>query len=197
MAEFDVGDTVGAPTAAPVAGHLLVASPVLPVPFWHAVILLLEHDDTGTLGVVLNQPTDVDVSGVLPSWSEHVSGASVLYQGGPVALDSALAVAAAKGAPPRGFRSVSGPVGVVDLDAAAADVAPHLDALRVFAGYAGWSPGQLDAELSEGAWAVIESPSLSDDIFVADADSLWSAVLRRAGGTLAWWPQCPADPSLN
>ena len=76
-------------------------------------------------------------------------------------------------------------------------VEPHLSALRIFAGYAGWSPGQLDDELARGSWAVVPADDPVLDAFRSDTERMWAAVLTRAGGTLAWWPRCPADPEMN
>ena len=189
-------DYVGEPAIAPRAGSLLVAAPLLPDPFRRAVILLLEHDESGTLGVVLNQRTQVDAGTVLPAWRDYLTGGPELFQGGPVSLDTALGLGAADDEP-AGFRRVAGALGVIDLDTPPAELAPHLVAVRIYAGYAGWSPGQLDGELEEGAWAVIEPTDPVADAFLADPDELWSLTLRRAGGTLSWWVHCPDDPSVN
>ena len=76
------------------AGSLLVATPALVDPnFAHTVVLLLDHDEDGALGVVLNRPSPVSVEEVLPGWDAVLAGPGVLFQGGPVATDSALAVA--------------------------------------------------------------------------------------------------------
>ena len=200
--------TIGRPADIPEAGLLLVSAPTLDDPFHQSVILLLEHDESGTLGVVLNQPTTLDVASVLPTWRDHLTGTPHLFQGGPVALDSALGLAAlGSTAPeadqgrepeePEGFRRVFGPVGIIDLDVPADTLVPHLRALRIYAGYAGWAPGQLEDELDRGSWAVIAPHDPVGDAFLADPDQMWSAVLRRAGGTLAWWPRHPGDPSSN
>jgi len=189
---------IGRPADVPAAGLLLVAAPTLEEPFEQAVILLLEHDESGTLGIVLNQPTSLDVGTVLPDWRDHLTGQPILFQGGPVALDSALGLAAAaEPAEPEGFRRVSGPLGLIDLDTPVDEIAPHLQALRIYAGYAGWAPGQLQDEIDRGSWAVVAAGDPVSDAFLADPDSLWGAVLRRAGGTLAWWPSCPSDPAVN
>ena len=194
--------TIGRPAAAPEAGLLLVAAPTLEEPFHQAVILLLEHDESGTLGIVLNQPTALDVATVLPTWCDHLTGTPHLFQGGPVALDSALGLAALEspgGEPddPEGFRRVVGALGIIDLDTPAEALLPHLQALRIYAGYAGWAPGQLEDELERGSWAVAAPGDLVVDAFHVPASDLWGAVLRRAGGTLAWWPRCPSDPAVN
>ncbi len=202
--------TIGRPADPPAAGLLLVAAPDLEDPFHHAVILLLEHDESGTLGVVLNQPTTLDVGSVLPGWRDHLTGTPHLFQGGPVALDSALGIAVlsdhvppTSDAPepdapePEGFRRVTGALGLIDLDIPVDSLAPRLQALRIYAGYAGWAPGQLDDEMERGSWAVVAPGDPVLDAFPADPARLWASVLRRAGGTLAWWPSCPVDPSVN
>lgn len=178
-------------------GQLLVAAPSLQnSPFERTVVLLLSHDEDGALGVVVNRPTDVAVDDVLPDWTAIVSSPGCVFQGGPVSLDSALGlVSFHTGEEPIGVRRVSGPVGVVDLDAPPEVVGPAIMAMRVFAGYAGWASGQLEDEISEGSWYVVDAePS---DAFVPDADDLWGVVLRRQVGPLALLASFPADPTMN
>ena len=184
------------------AGSLLVATPALGDPhFDRTVVLVLDHDEDGALGVVINRPTPVPVDEVLPDWSAHVTGDAVLYAGGPVGTDSALAVAgltasaAEADADPPGFRRVTGPLGLVDLDTPPEILVDGLAGLRVFAGYAGWGPGQLESEVAADAWFVVASRA--DDPFAVDAERLWRDVLRRQGGELAWVSTAPADPSMN
>lgn len=185
------------------AGRLLVATPQLADPnFRRTVVLIVEHEDEGgTLGVVLNRPTEVPVERVLPPWSRLVTGPSVVFQGGPVALDSALALAHVPGTDePLGWRALNGApavarLGLVDLDAPPELLAPEVTRLRVFAGYAGWAAGQLAGEIDEGAWYVL--PAESGDVFMDDPVRLWPAVLRRQGGELAFVSTFPDDPSLN
>jgi putative transcriptional regulator len=186
-----------------VVGSLLVATPLLDDPnFRRSVVLVVEHDhEDGTLGVVLNRPTEVPVDRVLPPWGELVTGPSVVFQGGPVALDSALALASVPGEDePLGWRALDGGsdvsrVGLVDLDAPPGLIAPEVVQFRVFAGYAGWTAGQLRSEIEEGAWYVL--PGESRDVFMEDPEHLWQAVLRRQGGDLAFVATFPDDPSLN
>lgn len=184
-------------------GQLLVATPALTDPnFRRTVILLVEHEATeGTLGVVLNRVSEVTVENVLPSWAELASEPSMVFHGGPVALDSALCLAALSGEEePLGWRSLEGSpaverLGLVDLDAPPEVLAAELDALRVFAGYAGWGEGQLESEIREGAWYVV-APEPGDP-FVVEPEQLWRNVLRRQGGDLALVSTFPEDPSLN
>ena len=74
-------------------------------------------------------------------------------------------------------------------------IAAEITSLRVFAGYAGWGSGQLQAEIDEGAWYVL--PGEPADPFMADPARLWQAVLRRQGGELALVATYPDDPRLN
>ena len=183
----------------PAAGRLLVAGPTLLDPnFVRTVVLLLDHDEEGTLGVVLNRPTTVPVASVLPGWADTVDDPPVLFDGGPVSADSALAVACVPESAeedPVGFRRLFGPTGMVDLDTPLEVLAPAMTRMRVFAGYAGWGGGQLDAEIEEGSWHVVEAETA--DIFATAPEDLWRQVLRRQRGPLAWLATMPADPRRN
>ncbi len=185
-------------TEPPAAGRLLVATPELQDPsFRGAVVLVLDHDEDGSLGVILNRPTAIVVSSVLPAWTSAVSPPEVLFEGGPVSRDSALAVARVPyDAPePVGFRRIVGDLGIVDLDTPIDVVSDALTGMRVFAGYAGWGAGQLDTELEEQAWYVVES--VAEDVFVPDVSRLRQDVLRRQPGELAWVSTRPEDPNHN
>ena len=185
------------------AGRLLVATPVLSDPnFRRTVVLVVEHEEEqGTLGVVLNRPTQVPVDQVLEPWMDLATSPSVVFSGGPVATNSALALALVPGTDePVGWHPLDGApamarLGLVDLDAPPGLLAPAVASLRVYAGYAGWSAGQLEAEISEGAWYVL--PAEQGDAFCAEPERLWPAVLRRQGGELAYVATYPDDPSLN
>ncbi|MDX2849739.1 YqgE/AlgH family protein [Actinacidiphila glaucinigra] len=184
-------------------GRLLVATPALADPnFDRAVVLLLDHDEEGSLGVVLNRPTPVGVGDVLEPWAGLAGSPQVVFQGGPVSLDSALGLAVVPGEPrdgedaePLGWRRVFGAIGLVDLEAPPELLAAEMGSLRIFAGYAGWGPGQLEDELVEGAWYVVESEP--GDVFSPDPDRLWRSVLRRQRSELAMVATYPDDPSLN
>lgn len=185
------------------AGHLLVATPAMGDPnFRRSVILLLNHDEDGALGVVLNRPSPVPVEDILPDWSDTVEAPQVLFHGGPVSIDSALAVATLPSTDagpgehePVGWRRLFGGTGIVDLDAPSELVSSAVSGLRIFAGYAGWGPAQLETEIEEGSWHVV--PSLPSDLFTADPGRLWMQVLRRQPGEIAWLSTCPADPTVN
>ena len=183
------------------AGQLLVATPALVDPnFDHTVVLLLDYDENGALGVVLNRPSLVPVGEILSEWSEVVREPGVLFQGGPVGTDSALAVAAlppgeGESLEPVGWRRMFDSTGIVDLDAPAELISPAVSGMRIFAGYAGWATEQLESEIEEGSWYVV--PSAAADLFGADPEGLWMRVLRRQPGELAWVSTRPTDPTLN
>ncbi len=188
---------------ASLAGRLLAATPLLGDPnFRRTVVLIVEDDpEEGTLGVVLNRPTEVPVGQVLEPWTELVTGPSVVFRGGPVSPNSALALALARGEEePVGWRSLDGSplmskVGLVDLDAPPELLAGGITSFRVFAGYAGWGAGQLRAEIDEGAWYVLSGEPA--DAFFAEPERLWPSVLRRQGGELAFVATYPDDPVMN
>lgn len=188
---------------ATLTGRLLVATPMLGDPnFRRTVVLIVEDEpEQGTLGVVLNRPTEVPVARVLEPWEDLATGPPVVFKGGPVAVESALALARAVGdEEPLGWHAINGTplmsrIGLVDLDAPPELVAAEVDSLRVFAGYAGWGSGQLQAEIEEGAWYVVTAEP--GDPFAAEPERLWSAVLRRQGGDVALVATFPDDPSQN
>jgi putative transcriptional regulator len=180
------------------SGRLLIASPTLEDEnFRRTVILVLDHGDDGALGLVVNRPMEVDVSSVLPAWQPYTTAPGRLFQGGPVQLDSALGLVALPGnaGEPVGIRLLIGSIGLVDLDAPPEVIASGLAGLRIFAGYAGWAPGQLEGEIEEGAWYVVDSEPR--DAFSDEPARLWREVLRRQRGRLAMVSTYPDDPTQN
>lgn len=188
----------GSVTADRTTGRLLVSTPQLDDGVFHrSVILVLQHDDNGAQGVVLNKPLGADVDSVLPGWGEHIASPQTLFQGGPVQLDSALGLATfgLGTEPPHGSKRLFDSVAIVDLDTSPLLVMPEVSGLRIFAGYAGWSSGQLEGELARGSWMVVDS--LPTDLITDDPDHLWEKVLRRQRGELAFVALFPSDPELN
>jgi putative transcriptional regulator len=179
-------------------GRLLVASPTLQDPnFRRTVVLLLDHGDDGALGIVVNRPLDVEVAAVLPAWQPYTTTPGRLFQGGPVQLDTALGLVAVPGdgEEPDGVRRIIGSLGLVDLDTPPETLAGGVAGLRIFAGYAGWSPGQVEEEIGEGAWYVVDAEPR--DPFTDSPEILWRHVLRRQRGDLALVSTYPDDPRMN
>ena len=188
----------GSVTADRTTGRLLVSTPQLDDGVFHrSVILMLQHDNNGAQGVVLNKPLGADVDSVLPGWGEHIAAPQTLFQGGPVQLDSALGLVTLAGGDdlPPGSQRLFGSVAIVDLDTPPLLVMPEVGGIRIFAGYAGWSTGQLEGELRRGSWMVVDS--LPADLLTDDPDHLWECVLRRQSSELAFVAYYPADPELN
>ncbi|HUY22158.1 MAG TPA: YqgE/AlgH family protein [Acidimicrobiales bacterium] len=186
--------------AADLTGRLLVASTRLgDSNFEGTVTLLLDHGPEGALGVVLNQPTPVPVGEILAPWQEEAERVppGVVFRGGPVSPDAVigLARAAAPVEDALGWRSVMASVGTVDLAVGPEAQPVVLAGARLFSGYAGWAPDQLESELGERAWFVLEA--LESDVFCTDADRLWHDVLRRQGGELSLLAAYPKHPTLN
>lgn len=179
-------------------GHLLVATAELGDPnFSRTVVLMVDVDADGAVGVVLNRPTDVRVADVLGPWRDGVTDPPVLFEGGPVETEAALAVGLLRDAAdvPVGFQAFHGRLGLLDLDTPRALVEGSLSGLRIFAGYAGWGADQLAGEVAGGSWHVV--PARREDVFATSAETLWSDVLRRQPGELAWQSTRPLDPRDN
>lgn len=176
-------------------GRLLVALPLLEDPnFDRAVVFVLDHDEDGALGVVLNRASDVALEEALAEWSRLAARPAVMFGGGPVEPTAVVALG----------RDVPGlvasdadelPQAVRLVDVSEGPPGDHLEEVRVFAGYAGWAPGQLEAEVEQGAWTSV--PARPEDVFTDDPAGLWSRVLRRQPGRLRLLAAFPADPSAN
>ncbi len=193
-----VGVQNGTVTADRTTGRLLVSTPLLDDGVFHrSVILMLQHDDNGAQGVVLNKPLGAEVDAVLPGWGEHIAAPQTLFQGGPVQVDSALGLVTLPGDEelPPGSQRLFGSVAIIDLDTPPLLVMPEVGGLRIFAGYAGWSGGQIEGELRRGSWFVVDS--VPGDLLTADPEHLWEQVLRRQRGELAFVALYPPDPELN
>lgn len=207
----------------PAKGRFLVAAPALEDPNFHrTVVFLLAADMDGALGVVLNRPSDTSVDDVVPHWGLHVSIPDVLFVGGPVQPNAAICVGQAvadsdsKGRPPvleptadlvgedddelgdiagTGYSPLVGALGTVDLNRGPEDIDVSFSGMRVFTGYSGWGPGQLEEEIEAGAWFVIEGEEA--DVLSPEPDRLWERILRRQGGWMAVLARHPVDSSLN
>ena len=166
-------------------GRLLVATPALGDPnFERTVVLLLEHNEEGAAGVVLNRPTDMELVGHLPDWEDRAALPGVVFVGGPVQPTGVICLALSGDA-----------IETVDPTQPPEDVGAVVDRIRVFAGYAGWGPGQVEAEIMEGAWFVVDG--LPDDAMSDHPDDLWRAVLRRQPGRIRLFANYPDDIRAN
>jgi len=175
-------------------GDLLVATPRLIDPnFTAAVVLVCALDDGGGLGLVLDRPTPEPVVRHLPAWEGHLATPAMVFVGGPVQPETAVGlVRTEEGFDHPGLTPVAAGVGLFDLDAGPVD---GVTAARVFSGYTGWGPGQLEAEVEAGDWFVVALEA--GDPLTADPTGLRERVLRRQGPPLALYAGYPPDPALN
>ena len=177
------------------AGQLLLASPSLRDPnFARTVVLIGVHNDDGAMGVILNRRSAVTISEAVPQLEEAVDGSDAVYVGGPVQPSSVVCLAEFT-EPSLAELLVFGRIGFPAPAAALSSLADATARRRVFAGYAGWGEGQLDAEIEQGDW-IADAPQ-PEDVFTEEPDQLWSEVLTRKGGSYALIARMPADPSLN
>lgn len=175
-------------------GHLLIAGPGLLDPnFWRTVVLVGEHSPEGALGVVLNRSSETPVGEAAPELAHLADDLGNVHVGGPV-QPSAVVVLADFAEPSRSGQLVVGSVGFLPSEVDP-DALGEVRRARVYVGYAGWGPGQLDDELAEGSWIVVEA--VADDVFTDAPDELWSVALRRKGGPYEILATMPPDPSRN
>ena len=175
-------------------GHLLIAGAELWDPnFRRTVVLIGDHDDEGAVGVILNRPATVAVGDAAPPLAGLVDAGEPLFIGGPVQPQAAVVLAEFVD-PERADRLVVGAIGFLPSEVGP-DELGVLRRARVFAGYAGWGPGQLEAELEESSWIV--EAATPEDVFAEDPGGLWSRVLRRKGDAFAVLALMPPDPSMN
>jgi len=176
-------------------GQLLVAGPSLLDPnFRRTVVLLGEHGEDGAMGLVLNRVSEVTVADAVAPIADLVGDGELVHVGGPV-QPQAVVVLADFVEPHRAGALVLDTIGFLPGDVDDEADLGELRSVRVYAGYAGWGPGQLEDELEEQSWVVL--PARASDVFTTAPDALWSEVLRRHGGALGILALLPEDPHVN
>lgn len=176
-------------------GQLLVASPALVDPnFRRTVVLIAEHTEEGAMGLILNRPSEATVGAAVPDLDGIVAPDVAVEVGGPVAEDQIVLLCDFEDPEEAGLL-VFGSVGLPAADADLEELAQGIRTARVFAGHAGWGPGQLDAELETESW-VVEEP-LYDEVFPPEGFDIWGELWRRKGGAYGLLATMPLDPSLN
>ena len=178
---------------ASLAGRLLVASPRLVDPnFVRTVVALLNHDEQGAMGLVINRPTEIPVAEHLPDWVvDRLVSPPMVFSGGPV--DQQVAIGLRRSYDETIDTTPIQGVGMIDLGSEGAE--DTQGRIRVFAGYAGWGPGQLEDEVDEESWIIL--PAFAGDVFSPSPEDLWVQVLARQGGQVALLASMPLDPQLN
>lgn len=178
-------------------GKLLIATPAIgDGNFEQSVIMMLHHDGDGALGVIINEPTELAVAELLPRWADLTCDPAVIFSGGPVQKDGFIGVGRRVGEPGEGALVVpDSDLMTIDLDSDPVLAVAQVDRLRLFRGYSGWAPHQLDTELAAGAWFTVETKP--DDMWSAEPSTLYEQVLLRQQGDLRWFANAPLDPTQN
>ena len=179
-------------------GIFLVASPALRDPnFRQTVVLLCEHNADGALGFVVNRPTAMSLSEVLPQVPIMEAQKHLLYSGGPVQTNQVMLLYRVH-EPPEGSHSVLDDVclgGDFETLNRMLTQSESEERFRAFAGYSGWGPGQLENEMQVGSWITIPADPAS--VFDRDPAVLWAEILRSLGEPFHLYAEMPADPTLN
>jgi putative transcriptional regulator len=174
-------------------GKLLVSSPSLVDPnFRKTVVLIAHHDHDGAMGLVLSHPSDVPAVEAVPSLAGLPGADEPVFVGGPVQPEAFMVLAEFEDVD-EAAAPIMGGLGFMPADAEPDDL--HIQRMRLFAGYSGWGVGQLEAELAEDSWIIVDA--LADDAFADDPDELWRTVLHRKGGSFELMENMPFDPGLN
>lgn len=178
-------------------GRLVVSQPTLKDPnFDRTVVLLLEHGEEGAIGLVLNRPSVAEIAEALPEWAAKAASPPMVFVGGPV-IEEGAAICLARCAADENdsWKPVMNGIGTLDVNLSPGEIGVKVEEIRLFAGYSGWSKGQLEVEIALGGWFVL--PARPADVFTADPEGLWKAVLGRQGGMLSWMATFPPDVHMN
>ena len=179
-----------------VKGQLLIAGPRLIDPnFWRTVVLVVDHNEDGAFGLVLNRPSETSVAEAVPELEALIDPDEPLFIGGPVQPSTVITIGRFADIGDAALKAFED-IGVLGTAGESIEeIAEHVVSARAFVGHSGWGPGQLEAELETGDW--ILEPARPEDVFTDTPLQLWSAVLTRKGGSYALVARMPMDPSLN
>jgi putative transcriptional regulator len=161
--------------------------------FERTVVLITEHGDEGAMGIVLNRPSEAEVAEVVPEL-DRIASEEPIFVGGPVQPE-ALVVLGEFSNPDKAAWIVVSDVGLVSAQTDLDELPESVRRGRVYAGFSGWAPGQLEDEIEEDSWII--EPPLPNELFPEDPSTLWSDVLERKGGEYALVARMPDDPSMN
>lgn len=185
-------------TGSSTAGRLLIATPAInDGNFDRSVIFMLHHDMVGALGVVINRPSSLSIDELLPRWADLACSPPLIFDGGPVEPNGFIGIAQSTSDEPEDATMIPNTSGLVtiDLEGDPALTATRIRRLRIFRGYAGWGPRQLDTEITSGAWFIVDV--VEGDLWTDRPNALCEEVLGRQRGTMRWFANAPSDPTMN
>jgi putative transcriptional regulator len=175
------------PMVKPLKGRFLIASRQLLDPhFAKTVVLLLEYHKQGAMGLIINRPSDMKLSAVLPEVEELQQRPDTIYLGGPVARTQLLLLIRTS-SPPEGSRHILHDIHLSSSQAVIQRMINDPEAeerFRVYAGYAGWAPGQLDKEIASGGWHVLRADA--ETVFDKSAPEIWPELIHRSSAQWVW-----------
>ena len=174
-------------------GKLIVSSPSLNDPnFRKTVVLIAHHDDEGAMGLVLSRPSDVAAGDAVPLIERLPGADDPVFVGGPVQPEALMVLAQFEDVTDAAAPIMDG-LGFMPADSEPDDLS--IVRMRLFAGYSGWGVGQLEQELAEASWIVVDAEP--GDAFADDPDELWRTVVHRKGGAFELMENMPFDPGMN
>ena len=179
----------------PAKGKVLISAPMLGDIFKRSVILLTEHNEEGSVGFILNKPTDLKLNEIIEDFPEFDAK---VYLGGPVQRDSLNFIRRKNYFEDDSYEISeglywNGNYEKLKILIETGNIDP--EDIKFYLGYSGWGPGQLDNEMSIKSWYV-NTPT-SEMIFDEDDSKLWSTILRSMGNEYTVISTFPDDPSVN
>lgn len=183
------------PIIKPKQGIILISEPSLTdFYFRQSVVLLAEHNDEGSFGVIVNKPIETRLNEILKDFPDFDAP---IFLGGPVKTDSIFYIHTIDGVD-KSMKIMDGLYWGGDIDTIRGMIEMNRiteQEIRFYIGYSGWSPSQLDREIKEKSW--ILSHTTVDEIIHRNTSRLWNMHLKSLGKDYAIWANSPADPSFN
>jgi len=180
----------------PAKGRILISEPFLAdYYFKRSVVLLAEHNDDGSFGLILNKPVDVSFNSAIKGFPKFESK---VFLGGPVKTNNLFFIHTAGSLIDESMEIMKGLYWGGDIEVIRELITLNKitpGEIKFFAGYSGWVSRQLEAELERNSWVV--SDINAEQVMLSDPDTLWSNSLQWLGSDYAHWTTFPADPAMN
>lgn len=180
----------------PAKGKILISEPFLgDYYFKRSVVLLAEHNNEGSFGLIINKPVDIQLSDVLKDFPQFDAQ---VYLGGPVDTDSLYFIHTLGSQVENSMEISKGLFWGGDIEQVKEMILLgkiHPSDIKFFVGYSGWVSQQLDGELARNSWLVANIKAKT--VMESDPEKLWDSVLKTLGGDYSYWTNFPSDPAMN